>query len=46
MRFDDLLKNGQIVKENTTKEKLAEFFGICGKRIEEHIKIKPRERLF
>ena len=25
MQFDDLLKNGQIVKENTTKEKIAEF---------------------
>ena len=25
MHFDDLLKNGQVVKENTTKEKIAEF---------------------
>jgi uncharacterized protein (UPF0332 family) len=25
VRFDDLLKNGQIVKESTSKEKLAEF---------------------
>ena len=25
MQFDDLLKKGQIVKENTTKEKIAEF---------------------
>lgn len=25
MQFDDLLKNGQVVKENTTKEKMGEF---------------------
>ncbi len=25
MQFDDLLKNGQVVKENTAKEKIAEF---------------------
>jgi len=25
MQFDDLLKNGQIVKENTSKEKITEF---------------------
>jgi len=24
-QFDDLLKNGQVIKENTTKEKIAEF---------------------
>lgn len=25
MQFDDLIKNGQIVKEHTSKEKIAEF---------------------
>ena len=25
MQFNDLLKNGKIVKEDTTKEKIAEF---------------------
>jgi hypothetical protein len=25
MQFDDLIKNGQLVKEHTSKEKIAEF---------------------
>ena len=29
MQFNDLLKNGQIVKENTTKEKIVEFLGFA-----------------
>ena len=29
MQFEDLLKNGQIVKETTTKEKIAEFLAFA-----------------
>lgn len=29
MKFDDLLKTGQLKPEHTSKQKLAEFFAVC-----------------